>query len=121
MVDNLARFARLSAAAKERERVRREAESRAEAERWTREEAEAEQRSRQTPEYLAGPPGGCHTCYAWQRHVMGGWYWIHQVAIDPVERPFSLWEDPEPPFLCEYCTHDCHGPDGLPLPLIAYA
>ena len=122
MTDNLARFERMAQRAAERREVQEESERRAAAELWNQEYGPpAEARSHESPGFLAGPPDGCRTCYAWQRHVMGGWYWMHQAAVDPVTKPFRLGDDdPEPPFPCEFCMHHCHGPGGLPLPVIAY-
>lgn len=118
--DNLARFERLAQRAAARRKVQEEAERRAAAERWEEDYgAPAEARSKRSPEYLAGPPNGCHDCYVWRRHIMGGWCWEHQAAIDPVTKalPWGGYES-EP---CEHCTHKCHGPEGEPLPVIAYA
>ena len=122
MPDNLARFARLSRAAKEREARRVEAERATEDARRRIAEAEAAIRALRSPEFLAGPPGGCHRCYMWLRHWMYRdlWSWTHGAAVDPVTKPYVMTGDDEPQ-PCEYCMCECHGRDGLPLPLIAIA
>jgi hypothetical protein len=119
MPDNLARFRRLASQAATRRALARDEEL-TPAERWIRDIAADEWWSHKRPEYLAGPPHGCTVCYSWTRHKLGGWSWQHGAAVDPEERPFDLWDDGEPE-PCEFCTHECHGPDGEPLPLIALA
>jgi hypothetical protein len=127
MVDNLARFERMAQRAAERGASYRaiQARERAEQEReWEYMQVNAEELSRQTPEYLAGPPDGSAESWEWAQHPSWplSYSWWHGAAIDPETRPYSPGaDDPEPPFPCEFCTHPCHGSEGLPLPLIAYA
>jgi hypothetical protein len=97
-----------------------------------REKAEAEDRHREPVErvrdvraelqaclalFLAGPPEGCAACYVWRRGKFG-WHWDHAAAVAPAMRPV---DDEWPDELCEWCTHFCHGPDGLALPIVALA
>lgn len=113
--EGLARLERMAA----RARHRREIELAVERERFR---AERLQRTRDelyaaSDQFLDGPPAGCSYCYVWRRGKFG-WHWDHAGPVNPVMKPV---DDLEPVELCEWCTHDCHGPDGLPLPVIALA
>jgi hypothetical protein len=122
MPDNLARFERLARQAAERRARREDSDSKAEDEQRARDLAEDAQQALLSPEYLAGPPNGCRSCYVWRRHFkFGGWSWEHGEAIDPVTRPYPILEGYEDPPPCEWCTHRCHGADGYPLPVIVLA
>ena len=124
MVDNLARFERLAQRAAERGASLRAIQARERAERereWEYGRVNAEELSRQTPEYLNGPPDGCAECWEWAHHPSFTleYSWWHGAAIDPETRQLPMGSGPPEPF--KYCMHDCHGPDGLPLPVIVYA
>lgn len=115
----LAHLERMAQRAKER-RLKAEAEERA------RQQAEDRERGLrelldQQHRVLAGPPDGCPYCYVWAYRYTGvmSWNWWHDRVISPQMR---LWPDDSPePDLVEHCMCDCHGPDGYPLPVIAYA
>jgi len=125
MSDNLARFERMAQRAAGRGASLRAIQARENAERQREQEyvrVNAAELSRRSPEYLGGPPNDCAECWEWASHPAWPleYSWWHGAAIDPETRPFALWEDgSEEPV--EFCTHACHGPDGEPLPLIAYA
>lgn len=126
MPDNLARFERLARQAQERGASLRaiQADQAEEARReWELRRSHAEVLSRQTPEFLAGPPDGCGECWEWDLHPTSplSYSWWHCAAINPEVRMTDLYGDGGDPFEVEFCTHPCHGPDGHPLPLIAYA
>lgn len=113
--EGLARLERMAQRAKVR-REKAEAEERVRQEAEDRDRVRAELRLAQE-HFLAGPPDGCTRCYVWRRGKFG-WYWDHAEPINPVMRPI---DDEEPEELCEWCTHECHGPEGLPLPVIVLA
>jgi hypothetical protein len=111
----LERMAQRARARREQDEAKERRQQEAEDQRRTREELRQRQEA-----YLAGPPNGCAVCYVWRRGYIGvgfRWDWWHVEAINPVMRPWPDADD-EP---AEYCTHACHGPDGHPLPVIAYA
>lgn len=67
--------------------------------------------------FLAGPPDGCRHCWTWHWTPWHGWTWHHFGSHWIEVRPWDA-ADGEP---TEFCIHDCHGPDGHPLPVVAYA
>jgi hypothetical protein len=118
--DNLARFARLSEQAKQREAQRKQEEQRE----WDKEDAARARRgeARRAQLEAEGPPNGCHECYVVRKsYPWTGefWDWHHVEAINPVERIPDDWGGWEGPI--EHCMHACHGPNGEPLRVIAYA
>lgn len=117
MTVDLGWYERMSQRAKMRAAIKRDGRLTG-AEEWTVIEVRDERESRHRPEYLAGPPGGCHDCYRWWRTPLGQWGWWHGAAIDPEARPCPLWDDVVEPDV-EHCTHACHGPAGKPLPVVA--
>lgn len=115
MSDNLARFERLARQAAERRTTDLRAQG-------VRDRAAREEASRQTPEYLAGPPDGCGDCWEWSPHPSFplAYSWWHGAPVVHEVHPWALCEDgAEEP--TDFCMHACHGPDGYPLPVIAYA
>lgn len=119
--EGLARLQRMGERARDR-RAAAEAEERAQ---WEAEEREREQRVREEAValFLAGPPDGCSACYSFAKVYLGAppaWTWWHTYNINPEVRPAVSYEgaDPEP---VEHCMCRCHGPDGLPLWVVAIA
>lgn len=124
MPDNLARFERLAQQTRMRAAQRRDS-------RLTTSEQDAkddadriiQERDRRLKLEAAGPPNACDVCYRIDRvfpWTPGCIAWQHFGAVNPQMRPWALWEDGEEE-LIEHCMHECHDPEGLPLPVIVYA
>ena len=113
--EGLARLERMAQRAKER-RAKAEVEERFQQAVEEAEQVRQELRAAQE-HYLEGPPDGCRSCYYWNWTPWHGWTWHHGAAFKPEVRPWAE-ADGE---LVEFCTHYCHGPEGKPLPVIAYA
>lgn len=118
--EGLARLERMGQRARARRAV-------AEAEERRRQEAadrEWHERIRQeaVQRFVAGPPDACTFCYMFGEQYVGvgmRWDWWHVRTFRPVLRPWPE-DDPEP-VPTEHCMCHCHGPEGHPLPVIAYA
>lgn len=110
----------------ERARARR---AQAEAEERAQREAEEHKRDQRDREeavarFLEGPPDGCNVCYSFSKVYTGGplyWTWWHMTVVKPELRPVPPRWDGDGDEPIEHCTCRCHGPDGLPLFMIAYA
>lgn len=61
-------------------------------------------------EFEAGPPGGCHDCYAWIAGTPWGYpAWWHGPSVQPGPAPPDApeWMSGVPD--SDWCWHPCHG------------
>lgn len=86
-----------------------------EAEEQERDEArKAEVASHRAPEYLAGPPDRCWSCWSWRLDLMTRTYWSWHHTYTPIPAMQPVVNGNGELVLIECCMHECHGPEGRP-------